>query len=214
MNCGINDGGWRPPKITVDEIVFEDLSSAVEDHNSPFHACTKFVPIFNKYGDQFGRKKIISFVDLAKNLCCSTVPPILLASFAMQESSCIPETVGAGGEQGLMQITREKCLGATNEDCRNPVGIDISHGCQRVLKYISYQDFNIGMGARYFAETLKNNGGDLLLSIGMYNGYQRGLTFVRLCSRLPTPNLKLTMKKGQATAAAKSDCCLCQNNLD
>jgi hypothetical protein len=71
------------------------------------------------------------------------------------------------------------------------------------------------MGAKYFADTLRNNGGDLLLSIGMYNGYQRGLTFVRLYSGLPpTMNFELTMQKGQATAAANSDCCLCQNNLD
>jgi len=159
MNCGINDGGWRPPKVTVDDIVFEDLSSAVKDPNSPFHACSKFVPIFNKYGDQFH------------------LPPIMLASFAMQESFCVPTTIGAGGEQGLMQITRDKCRGATDEECRNP-------------------DFNIKTGTKYFADTLRNNGGDLLLSIGMYNGYQRGLTF------------------GQATAAANSDCCLCQNNLD
>jgi hypothetical protein len=44
-----------------------------------------------------------------------------LASFAMQESGCNPETVGGAGEQGLMQITREKCGGAPGGNCREPV---------------------------------------------------------------------------------------------
>jgi hypothetical protein len=51
----------------------------------------------------------------------SKVPAILLASFAMQESSCNPSSVGEGGEQGLMQITKDKCKGAPNNDCLNPV---------------------------------------------------------------------------------------------
>ena len=32
----------------------------------------------------------------------------------MQESSCDPSTVGGAGEQGLMQITKDKCGGAPN----------------------------------------------------------------------------------------------------
>ena len=53
------------------------------------------------------------------------VPSIILASFAMQESSCNPETVGGGGEQGLMQITKDKCGGAPGGNCKDPVGIQI-----------------------------------------------------------------------------------------
>lgn len=41
------------------------------------------------------------------------------------------------------------------------------------------QNYNIKTGASYFASTLKNNGGDLLLSIGEYNGWYQGLTVVR-----------------------------------
>lgn len=40
------------------------------------------------------------------------------------------------------------------------------------------QEFNIRTGANFFADTLKGNGGDLLLSIGQYNGWFRGLTIV------------------------------------
>ncbi len=50
-------------------------------------------------------------------------PPILLASFAMQESSCNHDAVGGGGEQGLMQISKDKCGDAPNGDCKNPVSV-------------------------------------------------------------------------------------------
>jgi len=56
--------------------------------------------------------------------CCS-VPPILLASIAMQESTCNPGTVGGAGEQGLMQITPDKCGGAPGGDCQDPVSISV-----------------------------------------------------------------------------------------
>jgi len=49
------------------------------------------------------------------------IPPIIMASFAMQESGCNPNTVGGGGEQGLMQITKEKCAGAPGGNCKDPV---------------------------------------------------------------------------------------------
>lgn len=87
------------------------------------------------------------------------VPSIMLASFALQESSCNPKTIGGAGEQGLMQITKEKCKGAPHGDCLDP-------------------DFNIRTGAKYFSDTLKSNNGDLLKSIGTYNGWKAGMTYV------------------------------------
>ena len=45
----------------------------------------------------------------------------MLAAFAMQESSCNPNTVGGAGEQGLMQLTKDKCGDAPNGDCKDPV---------------------------------------------------------------------------------------------
>jgi len=159
LNCGINSGGWRPPVIRVDQVKVVSLSSAIQNPNSPFKACSRFVWLFNRYADQFG------------------VPAIFLASFALQESSCNPDTVGGAGEQGLMQITPEKCGGAPGGNCRDP-------------------DFNIRTAARYFAQTLRNNNGNVLLSIGQYNGWVPGLTY------------------GKATAARYTGCCRCQNNLD
>ncbi|KAG5638876.1 hypothetical protein H0H81_009179 [Sphagnurus paluster] len=159
LNCGLTEGGWNPPFIRVTDIVSVPLSSALASGKGPFKACSQFVHMFEQYGAQFG------------------LPPIMLAAFAMQESSCNPNTVGGGGEQGLMQITKEKCGGAPGGNCRDP-------------------DFNIRTGAKFFADTLNNNGGDLLVSIGQYNGWYKGLTY------------------SKATAAAKSNCCRCQNNCD
>lgn len=39
----------------------------------------------------------------------------------MQESTCNPATVGGGGEQGLMQLTWDKCGDAPGGNCKDPV---------------------------------------------------------------------------------------------
>ncbi|KAJ7925005.1 lysozyme-like protein [Mycena leptocephala] len=159
LNCGITGSGWEPPFIHVNDMIVKDLSEALKESGTPFTACASYEGLFYKYAGEYGLK------------------PIMLAAFAMQESSCNPSTVGGGGEQGLMQLTKDKCGGAPGGNCRDP-------------------DFNIRTGAKYFADTLSNNGGSVLLSIGEYNGWVPGLT------------------KARATAARYSSCCTCQNNLD
>ncbi|KAL5485375.1 hypothetical protein ACEPAI_8017 [Sanghuangporus weigelae] len=154
LNCGLTGNGWNPPYISIDNLVTADLNT-----DGPFAACSDFIGLFYQYGQQFN------------------IPPIMLAAFAMQESSCRPDTVGGAGEQGLMQLTRDKCGGAPGGNCKDP-------------------DFNIRTGAKYIADTLSANNGDVLLTIGQYNGWTRGLTYDR------------------ATAAANTNCCRCQNNCD
>ncbi|KAJ7809949.1 hypothetical protein B0H14DRAFT_2379390 [Mycena olivaceomarginata] len=58
------------------------------------------------------------------------------------------------------------------------------------------QDFNIRTAAAYFSDTLNGNQADVLLSVGTYNGWYKGLT------------------EAEAIAARNSSCCRCQNNLD
>ncbi|KAJ7091163.1 glycoside hydrolase family 23 protein [Mycena epipterygia] len=159
LNCGVASGGWNPPYISVDNMIAADLSQAIKSPSTPFSACSAYVGMFEKYADQYG------------------LPAIMLASFAMQESSCNPATVGGAGEQGLMQLTKDKCGGAPGGNCKDP-------------------DFNIRTGAKYFADTLAGNNGNILLSIGEYNGWFEGLTVAK------------------ATAAKNTGCCRCQNNLD
>ncbi|KAJ7910585.1 lysozyme-like domain-containing protein, partial [Mycena leptocephala] len=136
---GATGAGWTPPHITVDDMIVKDLSEALKDPNTPFKACAAYEDMFNKHASEFGLK------------------PIMLAAFAMQESTCNPATVGGGGEQGLMQLTEDKCGAAPGGDCRDP-------------------DYNIRTGAKYFADTLSGNGGSVLVSIGEYNGWSPGLT--------------------------------------
>ncbi|KAF8520453.1 glycoside hydrolase family 23 protein, partial [Hysterangium stoloniferum] len=170
LNCGLHDGGWSPPYITIKQgehipsynllsVIAMDLDQAINSDGSPFKQCSDYIYLFKKYGNQHG------------------IPPIMIASFALQESSCKPDTVGGAGEQGLMQLTKDKCGNAPGGNCRDP-------------------DYNVKTGAQFFADTLASNGGDVLVSIGRYNGWVKGFTY------------------GQATAAAYGPCCRCQKNVD
>lgn len=51
------------------------------------------------------------------------VPPIMLASFALQESSCNANPSGGDGH-GLMQITTDKCGDAPGGNCEDPVSLN------------------------------------------------------------------------------------------
>ena len=42
------------------------------------------------------------------------------------------------------------------------------------------QDFNIKTGTAFFAQTLQDNGGSLLKTIGNYNGWDLGMTIVSM----------------------------------
>lgn len=159
LNCGIDGKGWQPPRVTVGQLIVVDLSEAIKHPDTPFKHCTPYISLFNKYADEFG------------------IPPILLASIAMQESTCNPGAVGEGGEQGLMQISKDKCVNAPGGNCQDP-------------------NFNIREGASFFAQTLKDNDGNVLSTIGQYNGWKPDMTIA------------------EATAAAHTSCCRCQNNLD
>ena len=157
--CGFEtSGGWQPPYVRIQDVITQSLSSALQSSSSPFKACAAYISIFEKYGNQYG------------------IPAIMLASFAMQESSCNPETVGGAGEQGLMQITRDKCTGAPNGNCRDPVSLFL----QNLFKIIFDSDIEISQDFKYFKGTLDSNSGDVLWSVGTYNGFRRGLTIVSL----------------------------------
>jgi hypothetical protein len=95
----------------------------------------------------------------------------------MQESSCNPSAVGGAGEQGLMQITREKCKGAPNGNCKDIVSYLI-HDFELTHRVYCHQDFNIRAGAEFFVATLASNGGDVFSTIGEYNGWKPGMTYV------------------------------------
>ncbi|GAA5866437.1 hypothetical protein JCM3774_004683 [Rhodotorula dairenensis] len=147
LNCGLSkakpDSPWTPPFIKLSQIRTVSLEDALAMDWSVYTACMPFVSLFEKHAEANG------------------VPPILLAAFAMQESSCRPDTMGdAGGAYGLMQITEDKCGSAPGGDCRDP-------------------SYNVKTGAAYFAQVLKEHDENLLLALGAYNGWYDGLTFAK-----------------------------------
>jgi len=140
LNCNINkSGGWKPPHVTVADLVTVDLNDALKDPNSPFHACSKYLDTFDRVGKKYN------------------IPSILLASFALQESTCNEDAVGGAGEQGLMQLTKENC------------GKDHIHTCKEV-------EFNVKTAAKLFSKLLDQSGGNILVAIGNYNGWSLGMT--------------------------------------
>ncbi|PLW21003.1 hypothetical protein PCANC_11267 [Puccinia coronata f. sp. avenae] len=138
LNCGLSADGWKPPHVTMDMLTHSSLDQ--EPAKSTFAPCQKYRQKFEKYGAKYG------------------IPPIFLAAFAMQESTCRPDVVGdQGGAFGLMQITKDKCGGAPGGNCADP-------------------DYNIDMGAKTFASGLTEANGNVLLAVGGYNGWTPGLT--------------------------------------
>ncbi|WWC68198.1 uncharacterized protein I206_102121 [Kwoniella pini CBS 10737] len=134
LNCGVDGSGWNPPMVTADQLIAAELTS-----DGVFSPCGPYIDKFNQYASEFGLKGI------------------MLASFAMQESTCNPSATGGNGEAGLMQLAQINCGGAPNGNC-----YDI--------------DFNIKHAAELFSNLIKSNNGNVLTAIGSYNGWQPGLT--------------------------------------
>ena len=86
LNCGIDGAGWTPPQVSIDQLIAAEL-----DASDVFSPCADYIDKFKQYGAEFN------------------VYPIMLASFAMQESTCNPGATGGGGEAGLMQIAPPNC---------------------------------------------------------------------------------------------------------
>lgn len=88
------------------------------------------------------------------------IPPIMLAATAMQESTCDPWVEGKNKEAGMMQLGSENCQGSENLD----------GGCYNI-------DFNIRQGAKYIQTKLNDHAGNILVSLGAYNGWRVGMTY-------------------------------------
>ena len=134
INCGLESGGWTPPMVTVDQLNAQPLTA-----DGPFAACVDYFGYFETYGAQNG------------------IPPIMLASIALQESTCRPDVTGGNGEAGLMQLMYFHCGEAPGGNC-----YDV--------------DFNIRKGASYLKQVLDQNGGNIFTALGSYNGWFPGMT--------------------------------------
>ena len=74
-------------------------------NGSPYTACNDYIEIFEAAGGEFGSKHITLALRPSSCLTFGQVPPLFIAAFALQESSCNPSTMGQGGEAGMMQIS-------------------------------------------------------------------------------------------------------------
>ena len=74
FNCGVDNGGWNPPHVTVSDIVTVELADAVQDPNSPFKACSAYIDTFYKYASQHGRESASSVVFHPARLRCLASP--------------------------------------------------------------------------------------------------------------------------------------------
>lgn len=73
------DVDQNPLELRMDQLKTISLDDALAMSNSPFSACAPYASLFKRYGDANG------------------IAPIILASFAMQESSCKADAVGDHG---------------------------------------------------------------------------------------------------------------------
>ncbi|PVF96645.1 hypothetical protein CPB86DRAFT_761669 [Serendipita vermifera] len=146
LTCGINPNsdatGWQPPFATVDQIITYPggLRAAIEADNSPYKPCTRYVDLFETAGAEF------------------QVPPLFIAAFALQESGCNPDVDGGGGEQGMMQISPEKCANAPNGNCKDVI-------------------YNVRTAVSFFRDVLKSVNYNAFEAVGNYNGWFRGMNY-------------------------------------
>lgn len=98
LNCGVESGGWSPPDVKLSDLKM--LSPEQAGESKLFAPCKKHLWAFKNAA--------------AKH----NVPLTVLLSFAFQESSCDTNLGGNGRENGLMQLTDDKCGGAPKGDCK------------------------------------------------------------------------------------------------
>jgi hypothetical protein len=91
FNCGIDEGGWNPPFLTMDQVKYVDYQT-----NAFFEPCKEYFHIFQAASAKY------------------SVPATFIAAIAMQESTCRPWLTGGAGEQGMMQLLGVNCDGAPN----------------------------------------------------------------------------------------------------
>ncbi|KAG8905147.1 hypothetical protein FRB99_000613 [Tulasnella sp. 403] len=140
LNCGVDKDGWKPPKLTLDDIVYIDFEKALKNKSSPFQACSKYLDLFRS-------------VAANTTVNGTPLPPILLASFALQESSCTESQGGGGGEVGLFQLSPDKCQGGkSNKACFDP-------------------QYNTETAAKFIASQIEGSDGNVVRMVGLYNGW-------------------------------------------
>lgn len=170
LDCGVDTpSGWSPPPITLDNLIYKDLSTVLNQPNNPFNACKPYLWMFQQLSGETG------------------IPTILLASIALQESGCNPGVTGGAGEIGMMQVTKEKCPNGDIGKCYDAY-TNIGIGARYLKTVIGWNNGNIAaaMGgyngwwagmtvhdANNYPECARHNNLDYLQNV--FNGYLQGV---------------------------------------
>ncbi|KAG9046326.1 hypothetical protein FS837_004640 [Tulasnella sp. UAMH 9824] len=150
MDCGIqknSNSKWTPPKVTMSDVITVSLDEALAMDNSPYKACSKYLDLFKSVAGDTTINGV-------------AMPPIMLAAFAMQESTCNPKTRGQGGEVGMFQLSQDKCPGGKASDaCYDP-------------------ETNTRIAAKFIKSQIENDaGGNVFLMTGSYNGWSLDMSY-------------------------------------
>jgi hypothetical protein len=169
LNCGVDgDGGWVPPPVTLDNLIYKDLETVLQQDGNPFSQCSPYLSMFQQMSNETG------------------VPTIFLASISLQESGCRPNVTGGAGEIGMMQITSDKCP-TDGSDCYDPM-TNIQIGSQYFKTVLDSNNGNLAatMGeyngwypgltttlANNYATCAQHNNLDYLQNV--FNGFLQGV---------------------------------------
>lgn len=115
-------------------MVYVSLEDALKMENTPYKPCESYVDKFNQYGQQYG------------------LPPVMLAAFAMQESTCNNNIYDPAGTIGMFQLAPENCPDGV--DCSD-LDNNIKYACELIVQYLKDAGENVlGMVGNYVSPLL------------------------------------------------------------
>jgi hypothetical protein len=120
----------------MEQLVYADLTSDLAKSGGVFEPCGQYFPMFNTIAKKYN------------------VPPIMMASFAMQESTCNPKAYSADCF-GLFQLSGEKCP-SDKSACYDP-------------------QTNTEIAVQFVISSLSSYGNNVIEMFGQYNGWTPGM---------------------------------------
>lgn len=52
LNCGVDGDGWVPPPVTLDNLIYQDLATVLQQDGNPFTACSQYLPMFQNMSQE------------------------------------------------------------------------------------------------------------------------------------------------------------------
>ncbi|KAG8886220.1 hypothetical protein FRB97_006223 [Tulasnella sp. 331] len=122
FNCGLTGGGWTPPVMKLEQMVYVSAEDALAMDNTPYGPCKSNLDKFNSYASKYN------------------LPAIMLMSFAMQESTCNNNIQDPAGTIGMFQLAPENC--PSGVDCTD-IDNNFEYACKLIIQYLSDANGNV-----------------------------------------------------------------------